>query len=863
MTGLSDTSLISKELENFLSYDNFFLAWQIVRNSPRYEIKDRLALKVFASKRDVNLNILIESLQDGSYRADQPNFVYTPKDDGSLRTLAFLMIRDRLVYQAIGNVILLNSCEDFYKFADSTVFAHVPQPPDINGKFGPYMFKRHFTRDGRTGQFDKFSREIISVMSDFANNGGGWIIKTDLSTYYPSIDHNLLLNRLRTKGWLTEPVLLDLLGSCLQTWGAFIPDFRLGKGLPVGYETSDLLATLFLLPMDELLANKYRVLRYVDDLCLFAENQDSVRPTLISLDQILQANGLVRNVAKTSIEPCTRENWDIKRIERELHQRLSALSISLNGSPESQQNAQNALYEYFNEIFSDDLICDVNRLKKVESQLCFILYRLKIRDPRAKKLALCIINLFPHRTIHATRYLSQFLNDRIVFRRFLDLAQTSIYTKVRLHCVQELVAYEGGLFERIIGILKSWCTEEDWQLRYEALEFLRQDYNQFDFDFVYQIACQDSHIHVRAKALTACFEHSETTEQKINVINLAFEVDHYYLKTLGLYLWSRQVSIKRSKLKLHLLSSEFGKLFLTDSEYDATTNFRKNLAECFGIQLATAFPLHDVFDDIAVANQYLLNAHSSETDMRETVKALYALISMVLVYMATAYPMSVAQKNLEDIAPSLEDELEGRLSDLRRYRQRFEAGHSVSPAKRNGLLSDTRYVLEYAFRNLHKRKGLEMERTRNIAARTNIFVSYSRLDNVHLQEFNTMITPLKRMRKIETWDDTKLRVGDKWHDEIQEALKRAKISILLVTANFLASEYIHEHELAPILRSAEQDGMRIVWVSVGSSMYETTPLKDIQCANSPDSPIASFPQGEARDKEWKKVVTRLTQLLDP
>jgi hypothetical protein len=71
--------------------------------------------------------------------------------------------------------------------------------------------------------------------------------------------------------------------------------------------------------------------------------------------------------------------------------------------------------------------------------------------------------------------------------------------------------------------------------------------------------------------------------------------------------------------------------------------------------------------------------------------------------------------------------------------------------------------------------------------RPNVFVSYSHNDAEFLDRLLVHLKPLEKEGLLDLWVDTRLRAGDKWKKEIEKALQRATVAVLLVSADFLAS----------------------------------------------------------------------------
>ena len=81
---------------------------------------------------------------------------------------------------------------------------------------------------------------------------------------------------------------------------------------------------------------------------------------------------------------------------------------------------------------------------------------------------------------------------------------------------------------------------------------------------------------------------------------------------------------------------------------------------------------------------------------------------------------------------------------------------------------------------------------------------------------------------------------------------------MLVSSSFLASDFIHEHELGPLLKEAEVGGVKILWVLIRDCLYQETPLAHYQAVLPPDQPVAKMRMPE-RDTAWRKVCEAIKQ----
>jgi len=91
-----------------------------------------------------------------------------------------------------------------------------------------------------------------------------------------------------------------------------------------------------------------------------------------------------------------------------------------------------------------------------------------------------------------------------------------------------------------------------------------------------------------------------------------------------------------------------------------------------------------------------------------------------------------------------------------------------------------------------------------------VFVSYSHSDDAWKKRFEIISKPLSDLEHVEFWSDKKLQAGD-WNAQLETAMKRAIAAVLLVSDNFLASDFIRTVELPYLLQAREKRGLMIFW----------------------------------------------------
>ncbi|MDX6444414.1 MAG: hypothetical protein QOH71_1488 [Blastocatellia bacterium] len=147
--------------------------------------------------------------------------------------------------------------------------------------------------------------------------------------------------------------------------------------------------------------------------------------------------------------------------------------------------------------------------------------------------------------------------------------------------------------------------------------------------------------------------------------------------------------------------------------------------------------------------------------------------------------------------------------------------------------------------------------------RDQVFISYSHKDSKWLQRLQVHLRPLERAGTINRWDDTRIQPGSKWRNEIEKAIKRARVAVLLISADFLASEFVINNEVPPLLQAAAVEGAMILPVIVSPCRFEKTEgLRQFQAVNGPSRPLSALDKTK-REEIFVKVADAVEAALYP
>ncbi len=147
--------------------------------------------------------------------------------------------------------------------------------------------------------------------------------------------------------------------------------------------------------------------------------------------------------------------------------------------------------------------------------------------------------------------------------------------------------------------------------------------------------------------------------------------------------------------------------------------------------------------------------------------------------------------------------------------------------------------------------------------RTKVFISYSHRDAQWMERLKVHLTPLEREGMLDFWIDTDIEPGQQWYDEIEEAIAQAKVAVLLISPDFLASEFIATEEVPRVLAAADKEGLKVIPIFLKpSNINSIKRISRFQGVNDPQHTLSSLPTEAEQDEMLVKASNAIVKALD-
>jgi group II intron reverse transcriptase/maturase len=269
-------SLTKNILDEIVEYKNLDKAYRQVRDKGGSSGIDKMDTDELRDWLGHNIKTLREDILSGKYEPMAVRKVDIPKPNGGTRMLGIPTVKDRLIQQAIHQV--------------------------LNRWYEP-----HFHEHSYGFRPKRNAKQAILRASAYVSEGKEWVVDIDLEKFFDKINHDRLMQRL-SKG-IGDKRLLRLVNAYLQTgiMTGGMTEQRL-SGTPQGSPISPLLSNIVLDELDrELEKRGLSFCRYADDCNIFVGSRKAGERVLSSITQFIEKKLKLKvNRGKSGVRHCSK-----------------------------------------------------------------------------------------------------------------------------------------------------------------------------------------------------------------------------------------------------------------------------------------------------------------------------------------------------------------------------------------------------------------------------------------------------------------------------------------------------------------------------------------------------------------------------
>lgn len=267
-------------MDKVFSEENLYWSWVQVAQNKGAPGVDHVTIDEFATRLSPNLKRLTQTLRDGTYRPQDVQRVWIPKPGSTeQRPLGVPTVRDRVVQTALRNVI---------------------EP----------VFERDFAEQSYGFRPGRGCKDALRRVDQLLKTGYRYVVDADLKSYFDTIPHDRLLERIREKisdGRVLALIEMFLKQGVLDGLRHWEPE----TGSPQGAVVSPLLSNIYLNPLDHLLAESgIEMVRYADDFVILCRTAEQAEAALALVRQWTTENGLTLHPEKTRIVDVATGSFD-------------------------------------------------------------------------------------------------------------------------------------------------------------------------------------------------------------------------------------------------------------------------------------------------------------------------------------------------------------------------------------------------------------------------------------------------------------------------------------------------------------------------------------------------------------------------
>jgi len=270
-------------IDKVYALPNLLQAWEKVRANRGAPGIDGITIRKFGEGAEERLKQLSGDLRSKTYRPQAVRRVYIPKSGGGKRPLGIPTVRDRIVQQAVLQIL------------------------------SP-VFEMHFSKHSHGFRPERGCATALDVVDRAVKHGYGWVVDADIENFFDTVDHDKLLAAVNEE--ISDGSVLRLLRQILEA-GVIQPGAAeveppevepmevepTEKGTPQGGPLSPLLANIYLHHFDKKMEqSRYGLVRYADDFVIFTKSESEAKAAMQLAQEILEGEwGLKMHPEKTRV----------------------------------------------------------------------------------------------------------------------------------------------------------------------------------------------------------------------------------------------------------------------------------------------------------------------------------------------------------------------------------------------------------------------------------------------------------------------------------------------------------------------------------------------------------------------------------
>jgi len=241
------------QIEEVIEASNMSEAWMKVKANQGGAGVDGMGMEETQEHLKRNWEKIQEKLIAGQYKPAAVKLVEIPKANGGQRALGIPNIQDRLIQQAIHQILSPLWEAEFSEYS--------------------YGFRPH-----------RSQHDAVKKAQEYVESGKGWVVDIDLKNFFDEVNQDRLMRQIAEK--VRDKRLLRLIGDCLRSplktaKGEMI---RRNKGTTQGSPLSPFLANIYLDPLDKELEKRgLAFVRYADDIAIFVSSERSAERVMESI----------------------------------------------------------------------------------------------------------------------------------------------------------------------------------------------------------------------------------------------------------------------------------------------------------------------------------------------------------------------------------------------------------------------------------------------------------------------------------------------------------------------------------------------------------------------------------------------------